>query len=186
MTVHSVTRRPTIGPSENAPPAREFAASVAFPQRVAGDGFEVEHRAADGQDHPCGDEEAEAGREAAEQRASGEHEQASLERPAPSHPVGRRPGEHQQAREHERIRVDGPCRPETAARRLCPIAGSATLTIVMSRETTNRPRQQIPRMPYRRRAEFGGPATRPPRLLSAWAGMGSSSSFGLGRGTGRR
>jgi hypothetical protein len=40
MTVHSVTRRPTMGPSRNAPPAREFAASGAFSQGVAGVGFE--------------------------------------------------------------------------------------------------------------------------------------------------
>ena len=51
------------------------------------------------------------GREAARQRAEREHGEPDLEDPAAAHPVRRRPGQHQQARDHYQVGVDRPLEP---------------------------------------------------------------------------
>jgi hypothetical protein len=73
-----------------------------------GHGDRVEHRAADGLHHAEDDQQLQAGRERAQQRAEAEDHQARHEDPLAADPVGRGAGEHQQRRQHQRVGVDGP------------------------------------------------------------------------------
>jgi hypothetical protein len=70
--------------------------------------------AADGLHHPERDQRRQAGREAAQQRPEREQHQSDLEGLAAADPVGGRACQHQQARDHQRIRGHDPLQPRDA------------------------------------------------------------------------
>jgi hypothetical protein len=80
----------------------------------------VEHRAAHGLQRPERDEEAGARCDAAQQRADREHREAGDEGALSPEPVRRGAREHQEAREHDSVGVDGPLQPGDAGVQLSP------------------------------------------------------------------
>ncbi len=119
----------------------------------------VEHRPADGLHHPERHQPAQAGRQAAQQRADGERGQADLEDPAAADPVrGRRrtasAGWPAPACSASTLH----CRPDTEACRSRRMDGSATFTIVLSSPTMNRLMQQMASTSRRRRRLSSGRA----------------------------
>jgi hypothetical protein len=69
------------------------------------------------------DQRAQGRREAARQRADGEHREPDLEHAAAAHPVRGRSGQHQQARDHEQVRVDRPLQPGDGRAEVSPDRG---------------------------------------------------------------
>ena len=68
----------------------------------------VEHRAPDGLQRTRRDQPADARRQAAQQRAEAEGGQADLEDAPAADPVGGGPGQHQEAGQHQGVRVNRP------------------------------------------------------------------------------
>ena len=86
-----------------------------------------------------------------QQRAEPEHDHAELQRARAAEAVAEAARGEQQAREHERVRVDHPL--ELAVRRVevvCTSVGIATLRIELSTMITSRLRQSTPRIHQRR------------------------------------
>ena len=97
-------------PEHRAPDADRASALARVDEHVADDRHRdrVEHRAADRLQHSRRDQQLETRRQSAQQRAERERRQADLKDAPATDPVGGRSGQHQQAREHERVGVDRP------------------------------------------------------------------------------
>ena len=118
----------------------------------------VEHRSPDCLKHPERDQQLQGRGDPAQERAEREHHEPRLEHPLAPDAVGGRSRQHQQAGQHQRVGVDRPTAGPTPTRAgRCGSTGSATFTIVESRPTISRLRQQIPRISSRWR-RLGDPS----------------------------
>ena len=107
---------PTTGPSARDRPMTPPQIPIALARsRALGEGVRddrhrdrVEHRPAHGLHHAERDQRAEAGRQAAQQRADGEQAEPDLEGAAAPDPVGRRARQHEQAGDHQGVGRDDP------------------------------------------------------------------------------
>ncbi len=99
---------------------------------------------------------ADARGQAAQQRAEPERGQADLEDAAPADPVGGGAGQHQEAGQHQGVRVHRPLQAGLGGVQVTAMAGSATLTMEMSMTTTKMLVQQMARTSHRRRSGRAG------------------------------
>ena len=97
-------------PHRGAPDADRLSPLTGIVEDVADDPHRhrVEHRAPHRLQHAEGDQQAERGGDAAQQRRDREDDEPRLEDAAAAEPVPGGPAEDQQAREHERVGVDDP------------------------------------------------------------------------------
>ena len=100
---------PTTAPQIPTAWARSRGMVKVFVMIDMATGFSIEPPI--GLDHAKDDERAEVGGEAAEQRPGGEGAQPDDEGPPPPEAIGGRAGDHQEAGQHQRVRVHRPLEP---------------------------------------------------------------------------
>ena len=140
-------------PEDGPPDAHRPGPRPPLGEGVAHDrqGDRVEHRPAEGLQAAEDDERGHARRHAAQQRPEGEQRQAGLEDAPAAEAVRHRAGRHQEAADHQGVRVDRPLQAAQRGVQPCPMAGSATLTMVASVPTISRLMQQMQRISHGRR-----------------------------------
>ncbi len=109
---HAADHRPEgqAQADDSAPDPDRSGALTPFGERVRDDRHRdrVQHRPADGLHRAERDQCREAGRQAAQQRSEREQGQSDLEGTAAADAIAGRSGQHEQARDHQRVRGDDP------------------------------------------------------------------------------